>query len=420
MYSCQTFKKIAAFAETKGLPLIPINGADLAIIEEPKSFFQTILNQIRRCKHRICLSSLYLGVNKNEKDLIETIYNQLDNEASLRVDIALDANRARRPDANGQSSLSVLSKLNSFDSRITINLIETRRKNLINGLISRIPRWNEIVSTYHSKFLVFDDNIILTGANLSSVYFDLRKDRYLLLKNSPLLANYLSDSLLTTTTRLAAIRDHIYGVNKKYVEHIHDLQLNASDTYAMPLSQFGSLGMNDKEDFIVFLDSIKTKDARLFLSSGYFNPSPKMSSILIDSALVASEGANNFGTGQGLMKYIPKLYSALYKDYLDRHHECQMKLYNKKDWSFHAKGLWLENLDDIYIHIIGSSNYNNRSSFRDFESQIVILTRNKKLIKCLQEERRALWFDSCSVRDEHFLDLNPLHRFFARLFRSYL
>jgi len=45
------------------------------------------------------------------------------------------------------------------------------------------------------KFYVFDNDIIITGANLSEDYFTTRQDRYYVVKNAPDLANYLMDLL---------------------------------------------------------------------------------------------------------------------------------------------------------------------------------------------------------------------------------
>ena len=43
------------------------------------------------------------------------------------------------------------------------------------------------------KFYIFDNNILITGANLSEEYFTTRQDRYYYIKDSPELANYLFD-----------------------------------------------------------------------------------------------------------------------------------------------------------------------------------------------------------------------------------
>lgn len=55
------------------------------------------------------------------------------------------------------------------------------------------PRWNEILSkssfdnqwkgVYHIKSYIFDNNMIISGANLSHDYFTNRIDRYVLFEN---------------------------------------------------------------------------------------------------------------------------------------------------------------------------------------------------------------------------------------------
>lgn len=51
-------------------------------------------------------------------------------------------------------------------------------------------RWNEIVGLLHMKVAVFDDDVLVTGANLSDQYFVNRQDRYVLIRDAPELANF--------------------------------------------------------------------------------------------------------------------------------------------------------------------------------------------------------------------------------------
>ena len=51
----------------------------------------------------------------------------------------------------------------------------------------------ETKGTYHTKFMICDNNVLMTGANLSEEYFVSRKDRYVLIENCPELVNYLED-----------------------------------------------------------------------------------------------------------------------------------------------------------------------------------------------------------------------------------
>lgn len=66
--------------------------------------------------------------------------------------------------------------------------------NLRGNLKRLLPqRWNEIIGLQHMKYAVFDDDVILTGANLADTYFTNRQDRCMVIKNSPELADYLCE-----------------------------------------------------------------------------------------------------------------------------------------------------------------------------------------------------------------------------------
>lgn len=59
------------------------------------------------------------------------------------------------------------------------------------------PRLREIIGVQHIKAFVFDNNVILTGANLSNSYFSNRQDRAFLFKNAPELSDFLAMALST-------------------------------------------------------------------------------------------------------------------------------------------------------------------------------------------------------------------------------
>lgn len=43
----------------------------------------------------------------------------------------------------------------------------------------------EVKGVHHVKLYLFDDDVIVTGANLSHSYFTYRQDRYMLIRNAP-------------------------------------------------------------------------------------------------------------------------------------------------------------------------------------------------------------------------------------------
>lgn len=71
--------------------------------------------------------------------------------------------------------------------RLSVHLYQTPK---LRGALKRLPpRWNEIVGVSHVKAIVADDDVVMTGANLSETYFTLRQDRCMRFRRTPGLAD---------------------------------------------------------------------------------------------------------------------------------------------------------------------------------------------------------------------------------------
>lgn len=418
----RTLQQIKAYAQRNGLPLIPIKADSVSIITEPTSFYSTILDKIKLASRRLTLSALYIGSGPKEDVLIKTICDNLRHNKCLSVDILLDANRARRQNTDKRSSVLALDELLRYAS-VKLHLVKTIAGNsLIGRLFTDRFKIVEIFSTYHAKMLIFDDDVIVTGANLSDIYFDQRQDRYIVIRGSKSLSGYLQKLLGVIADEQGSLKVSINGCSKDYSEECkQNLDLVDSDCYIIPLVQHGPSALFEKEEFLRFLNSILPEDSQVYMASGYFNPSPTVGGLNVNSVLVPSETANGFHNGGGLLRYVPRLYSALHKAYLKNHPRCDYRVYNKPGWSFHAKGIWVEGLkDDLYIHQIGSSNFNCRSAQRDLEIQLVLLTTNRQLSEILKEERISLWKDSTRMYVSQFEGLNSIYSVMSKIVKSFL
>ncbi|KAI9577380.1 hypothetical protein GQX74_013623 [Glossina fuscipes] len=56
------------------------------------------------------------------------------------------------------------------------------------------PRWNELLGLQHMKIYLFDDAVLISGANLSNDYFTNRQDRYILIEGKALLISMQANS----------------------------------------------------------------------------------------------------------------------------------------------------------------------------------------------------------------------------------
>ena len=175
---------------------IPVKGDDIRILEKPSDFYKELINGIKTAQKRVVLTALYLGVGKLEKQLIselkETIKKAQVNQQKLKVDILLDFCRGSRGTINSRSVLSsLLEKDFEIQSDIKISLYHSP---MLRGFWKQLlpDRINEVVGLQHIKAYVFDDRVILSGANLSSDYFTNRQDRYIVFDNNSQLSNYFS------------------------------------------------------------------------------------------------------------------------------------------------------------------------------------------------------------------------------------
>ena len=414
----KTFQQIKSYANNRALPLIPFCAKNVSTLKEPSVFYESLLNNTRNAKKRVALSALYIGTGAREQALVQELCDNLKQNAKLNVNITLDANRAERVDQQGNSSVSILQSVLAYDS-VSFNLVNTNSStNIIHRILSKFERWNELSSTYHSKLLVFDNDVIITGANLSGIYFDKRQDRYISIKSSKFLSDYIYGFLNEISNSLLPLDRVIDSHNKNYVSSTeYTEEDDFSDSYIIPLFQHGPSGVTSCDDFLMFLDSILPSHTQVHMSSGYLNPQLRLR---LTSVLCPSEEANGFYRGAGILKFVPRLYTALIQKYCHVNPACSICLYKKPGWSYHAKGIWFDGLDDLTIHMVGSSNFNWRSSTRDFELQFVVLTRNRYLKDILEEDRQRLWADSKPLRQTDFEGLNPIYNMVASIIKSLL
>ena len=207
---------------------LPVAAARVSFLHQPQDFLQAVLDGVRRARRRVILATLYVGTGAGpgaeaEAELLAALAAAaLDHAArpELRIHVLLDALRGTRPapaatsapsqrPLKGQqqqwvSSASLLAQHLlaptgaaeavagsgggvGRSSRVRVSLYHTPA---LRGPLRRwLPaRWNEVLGVHHAKAAVFDDDVLLTGANLSREYFTSRQDRYALLSASPLLA----------------------------------------------------------------------------------------------------------------------------------------------------------------------------------------------------------------------------------------
>ena len=129
------------------------------------------------------MSALYWGVEEREQKLRDAVTSSLANTPGLRVKILLDWCRGTRL-VGGQSSATLLSPLLSSphqdsserSSRCRLAFYQTPQ---LRGWLGWLlpSKWNELLGLQHCKVYIFDNSLIISGANLSRDYFTNRQVR---------------------------------------------------------------------------------------------------------------------------------------------------------------------------------------------------------------------------------------------------
>uniref|UniRef100_A0A3P9LPV7 CDP-diacylglycerol--glycerol-3-phosphate 3-phosphatidyltransferase n=1 Tax=Oryzias latipes TaxID=8090 RepID=A0A3P9LPV7_ORYLA len=437
-------------------PAFRVPGTHIQILTSPDQFYQAMKAHIKTAQKRVVMASLYLGTGRMEQELVDCIEEALERSKEnahapgLKVSILLDYTRGSRGQINSRTMLLPL--LQRFTSQMRVSLYHTPD---LRGLLRLLvpERFNETIGVQHIKVYLFDDSVIISGANLSDSYFTNRQDRYVLLENCSEVADFFSDLVeavgdvslqlrpddsVTTLEGLvhpykgnrqafsAAARKRIMAVvNAARVRQqllqsedsggSGDVSEGEEDTWVFPLVQMKPLGIQLDEQVTQRLLTSASSDSAVFLTSGYFNLTRTYMRLVLGAGanyriLTASPEVNGFFGAKGVAGAIPAAYTHIARQFyqqvcrLGQHERVHLHEYRRPQWTFHAKGLWyyLQGQHQPCLTLIGSPNFGYRSVHRDLEAQIAIVTENEELQRRLQEEQEMLYRRSTEVSSSTF------------------
>ncbi|KAI5949297.1 PGS1 [Candida jiufengensis] len=426
-------------------PRFLLNKGDIEILNDPKQFYETLKFKIANAQHRIYLSSLYIG--KGQVELIQCLDDALSKNQNLKLYILTDVLRGTREAPNNICSASILVPLEKKFGKTRVDLRMYHTPNL-SGITKQLTpkRINEGWGLQHMKLYGFDDEIILSGANLSQDYFTDRQDRYYLFKSSKLTNYYFKiheaiasiSYQIRHTTKLKQGFKLIWPTTNASCEPHLNLQRFISDTSLLlspilkqhelssfdefkdhenfdtivyPVSQFSPLFpqqqdlSTEKPAILRLLSYLDSPTIKWWFTAGYFNMLPQIQDRLLNGkasgkVITASPKANSFYKSPGVSYYLPEAYLLFAKKFLESIkrlgketlitvYEWQKGVVNTPGgWTYHAKGLWITVPDEEEpsITVIGSSNYTKRAYSSDLESNAIIITKDSLLKQKMKEE----------------------------------
>ncbi|EWC48503.1 hypothetical protein DRE_07737 [Drechslerella stenobrocha 248] len=429
-------------------PRFEVAPREITILKEPEEFYRNLKTKILSAKKRVFIATLYIG--RTEHQLIETIKTALRNTPTLKVSILTDALRGTReaPDVCSASLLVPLVKEFGED-RVELRMFHT--PNLAGIKKAVIPkRLNEGWGLQHMKLYGFDDEVILSGANLSKDYFTNRQDRYHLFSAKAITDYYASihDAIcnlsfkLQPNDKLDSRFELVWPASNPAPSPLDDSSAFRSAASAVispllkptsrpgsppaknkaivyPIGQFTPLmapGENNSTEHRGVLNVLRTlsrddlKDSTWTFTAGYFNIHRELKELLLTSrsatgtVITAAPEANGFYGSPGISGYLPPGYLVLARRFLEDVGRARggrgVQLLEWRrgvvgqpgGWTYHAKGIWitLPGCETPGVTVVGSSNYTRRSHKLDLEMNAVVVTEDRKLQEELAGEVRHL------------------------------
>lgn len=423
----------------------------IQVLDKPKDFYEYLKKGIKTAENRIFFASLYLG--KKEEELIKCLSEAMLKNKNLKIYFIVDGLRGTRESPNPCSASLLATLCKDYGDRVDIRCYKApdsfKWKNKF--LPKRI---NEGIGLQHMKIYGFDDEVVLSGANLSQDYFTNRQDRYYIFKGNKFFSKYYfdlhqfisklsfqvlyDDSLArykldwpesnASSNPEVDFELFLKGSSESagyFLKEPKENSLNRNNdtftTLVYPVSQLTPLFSKAKEDcstekrtlLNLFGELNRTNSSFAWnFTTGYFNMLPELKKLLIRSAslenvhgnvITASAFANGFYKSKGMSGMLPDAYHHLAFSFLRKvkKYNSSIKLsewklgeVNKPNgWSYHAKGIWIlpsGDLEKPILTTIGSSNYTTRAYTSDLENDCIILTKDESLRCQMDNELKEL------------------------------
>jgi CDP-diacylglycerol--glycerol-3-phosphate 3-phosphatidyltransferase len=434
---------------------------------EPSKFHSHLCNKIRSAQERVYLASLYIGPGASpdyhqELELLDALQHHpgAKNSNGVRMKILMDQNRGLRQIPNQKNKGDVISSAQAIAQAI---LLEEQNENnslhlfqvLNSPLDALLPNpLNEAAGVFHLKLYIIDDSLIISGANLSQEYFTDRQDRYLEICNGgnglvdfyarlvDILCNfsmtYNHHDLSSSDKASGSKVDLLYQINQLFRDDnpssSQDLLTNDKDTVAVCIPTFHAPKGFWPQSIEYFTDVNATlallreggaeedSSGSVQLSSAYLNPTSellrafsKYPNVDLVTAGRQSHGfkpkSDSKAAGNRGKYWIPTVFDHLAYNLSQESPHVNIRHWERPGWTFHSKGLWLQQEKELAAAVIGSSNFGGRSFVRDMESNLIMVfspsSRESEISRLLQHEWQELMHHSKQVDTKELVKNAP-------------
>ena len=349
--------------------------SSIRVLDSPQAFHDTLVQLAKGARSRVRLAALYLGCQGKEATLLSALGDAVASSPALDVLTLFDHSRGCRGEV--PAAVHMHSLASTAPSRVQAAFFSHPK-------LSEAPfrylgsKWRETIGVQHMKAYVFDNTVVVSGANLSNDYFTDRADRYWVFEDAPSFADWVAELLegvAQHSVRLrvggaggdavAALRQAAHPLARPSQRRALADTLQASmealpppppvdslsdSAVVFPTLQLASVGVRADEAVTHALLSQGFPSLPLHVSTGYFNLTPSYQKALLArpgpaTVLTAAPVANGFTGAAGPAGAIPQAYTEFLREFLTAaagagRDDVHAREYARAGWTFHAKGLW--------------------------------------------------------------------------------
>ncbi|TBU02169.1 hypothetical protein CWI36_1170p0010 [Hamiltosporidium magnivora] len=335
-----------------------ISGEMIARLEKPEDFHSFISKKIEISEY-VAISTLFIGNGLDSMYMFEKINKRkLEN---LQTSIILDKNRLQRnPEA-----------FKYLRTKKLLNIFNINESNFKNNFFSRIK---EIFHVNHKKIFLFDSDILITGANMEDSYFKFKIDSF---------------------------------SNTDFIDRTE---------YCCPNIKI--LSFTEKTELQIFKEILNYNLNEIYISTAFLNFSGTLISGLMNrnvTIFTASPRCNTFKFNPTIEEIVKNIYTLNAIEILTKNNTVSYYEYDKENFYFHSK-------EDFCISIIGSSNYNVRSSSRDSELNFLVVSENKNVRNIFENEIKELLIvcKKVTLEDLKARNVSFISKVLKPIFKNYL
>ncbi len=403
---------------------VNIRAQDIEILLSAKDYYQRLLALIAQAKSRIYITALYLENDSAGQQILAALYQAKQNNPELDICVFVDAHRAQR---------GLIGQDKSLGNRVLYQEFAEQYLEAIN-IYGISVKTKELLGVLHLKGMVFDNELLYSGASLNNVYLQFhekyRLDRYWQLTSAKLadaVVAYMQQTFVKPGVAINLNSRQLLPLKQQkalsrkttaLVKRAHYSISYSENVAGLAVTPLVGCGKRHNQLNQQICQLIKQSEREILIFTPYFNL-PRMVIKQLVAALkrgvtvtlvVGDKTASDFFIKQeqdySFIGVIPYIYEQILRRFAKRwqryiaNGQLQIKLWCHGDNSYHAKGMVI----DQRWHLLTGSNLNPRAWALDLENGILIDDPQQVLQDAFSREYQVLAQHTKTLSDCRQLD----------------